>query len=229
MIPVGVLAAAATRGSGGGGEPDPHWESVVALLRFNGNTADETGLVWSEVAPPAYAAGRFGMAGQGNGSTAILEGPNNLLASDEPFTVEGFVWLNEVGGVVRLISQSRRSTNGDQDFVVLPDQIIWRDLPHSSGSTIISISVPTEEWIHVAFVYDGSARRIYLGGEQIGGDSKGGWRPNAWGVRVLGGHNGSFGQSGSSGRLDELRVTKGVARYTSSFSPPSAPFPAHGP
>jgi hypothetical protein len=27
------------------------------------------------------------------------------------------------------------------------------------------------------------------------------------------------------GRADEIRITKGVARYTTDFAPPTAPFP----
>ena len=221
MIP-GFFAAGAVRS---GGVEDPYWDSVVSLLRFNGDTTDESGLVWSQVATPSYASGRFGLAGEGNGSTAILEGPPNLLAAGEPFTVEGFVWLNEGSAGVFLIGQSRREGDGDQDMYVRSDRVEWRDLPRASYTTTALVSVPEVTWLHVAFVYDGSERRIYLDGEYIGGDSKGGWRPNTWGVRVLGGHNGSYGQSGSDGRLDELRITKGVARYTANFTPPAVPFP----
>jgi hypothetical protein len=44
---------------------------------------------------------------------------------------------------------------------------------------------------------------------------------------VLGaiGNTNNFGSFDFNGRMDEIRISKGIARYTADFTPPSAAFP----
>ena len=51
-----------------------------------------------------------------------------------------------------------------------------------------------------------------------------GWADAATGDFSIG-YERVLSQYGFTGYIDELRVTKGVARYTAGFTPPSAPFP----
>jgi concanavalin A-like lectin/glucanase superfamily protein len=79
-------------------------------------------------------------------------------------------------------------------------------------------------WHHLAFVRTGNTLKLFIDGVQEGGnvsmtlamnDS-----PNQWAV----GANGEVTSSPWNGWIDEFRITNGVARWTSNFTPPAAPY-----
>ena len=81
-------------------------------------------------------------------------------------------------------------------------------------------------WNHFALVRNGGNLTVYMNGTSTGtrgdlGTSSANYNTNM--VLYIGCNYGvAFPMTGY---LDELRVTKGVARYTSSFTSPTAPFP----
>lgn len=76
---------------------------------------------------------------------------------------------------------------------------------------------------HIEVSRDGTTLRMFINGTQLGanGSISGAINPS---VRALciGSQNG--GANWVDGRFDELRISKGIARHTSNFSAPSAPY-----
>ena len=88
-------------------------------------------------------------------------------------------------------------------------------------------SIALNEWCHLAWSHDGTTLRVFKDGVEVG--------DTTWGTQ------GAFGSAGNlwvgkfldyteidhdaRGYIDDLRITKGVARYTANFTPPTAPFP----
>jgi hypothetical protein len=81
-------------------------------------------------------------------------------------------------------------------------------------------------WYHIAFVRASGVLKLFIGGTQWGGNVSAaenqttsakdlhiGWDPGG------GGDSNTF-----NGYLDEIRVSKGIARYTTDFTPPTAEF-----
>jgi len=86
-------------------------------------------------------------------------------------------------------------------------------------------NISYNQWVHLAVVRSGSTITLYVDGTASG---------TVTSAATLAGTNGSLwvGTTGDTlatgainGYIDDLRITKGVARYTANFTPPTAPFP----
>jgi hypothetical protein len=98
-----------------------------------------------------------------------------------------------------------------------------------NGSGFPSINstanISYNQWVHLAVVRNGLTITLYVDGIASG---------TVTSAATLAGTNGSLwvGTAGDvltdgaiNGYMDDIRITKGVARYTANFTPPIAPFP----
>ena len=99
----------------------------------------------------------------------------------------------------------------------------------SHGATTKSwadTSIAIDTWYHIALVKDGTDYELFKDGTSLGTNAfsnpTAGTRPFVLGT-TFGGSNNALYQL--NGYLDEVRLTKGVARYTSNFTPPTQTFP----
>ncbi len=98
----------------------------------------------------------------------------------------------------------------------------------NSGSPAISanISVSLNEWHHLALTRSGTSLKLFLDGNQIGSATNstnltGSTNALRIGMRVE-------GISPITGWIDELRVSKGIARWTAAFTPPVGEYSVPG-
>jgi hypothetical protein len=107
----------------------------------------------------------------------------------------------------------------------------------NGNSTVIEKTItppiPTGAWSHIAAVRSSGVLKLFLDGTQVGSDSSftdNITRNNSYGLSV-GAYTLSNGSSSDyfNGYLDDLRITKGVARYPANFNKPVAPAPDLGP
>jgi hypothetical protein len=78
-------------------------------------------------------------------------------------------------------------------------------------------------WFHLASVRNGNTVTTYVNGTSIGSGSFTGTVFNATAQVLLGRQDNAA--SYMNGYIDDLRITKGVARYTANFTPPTQAFP----
>jgi hypothetical protein len=95
----------------------------------------------------------------------------------------------------------------------------------SSTSVVYTGTIAKTTWHHVALVRSGTTTSIYLNGTSVASGTLSNQTINQVHPIWVGGQNLPNYNHYFNGYIDDLRITKGVARYTSNFTPPAAPFP----
>jgi hypothetical protein len=135
-------------------------------------------------------------------------------------------WATGVGGV------SIRYNNTGQANKFLVAKYAGNGTPNGGSGTNelmrTTNTYPTKTWHHVAFVRNGNNFRIYVNGVLDGQTTSTesiDWNLSSAGPRI-GGGNWDGANSYIKGWISDLRLIKGVALYTSAFSPPTTPLNA---
>jgi hypothetical protein len=118
-------------------------------------------------------------------------------------------------------------TDGNnQHFVIIGSGTLqWANYHSSAYQWYINTGLNAfslNTWVHIALVRNGSSEKIYVNGVQVGtiGTSSAAVNNYAGPLKI---GTGPYGNN-FIGYLSEFRITKGVARYTSNFTPPNAPY-----
>lgn len=226
-----------TRSSGG--EGDQHFENVVLLLHMDGinggNTFADSSLSQKTVSSAGGAAistakSKWGGASlllDGSGDYLSVQGHDDFVFGTGDFTVE--MWVNTTTTSEKvLVDQFSNSSPHVWQFSIKNGTLNW----FSSGAYALvgSIPVNTGAWRHVAATRSAGTLRLFVDGTLDGAVAHG---TNYTTKSVLG-----IGAQVASrnavydlpGNIDDLRITKGVCRYTANFTPPTTPFQdARGP
>lgn len=225
----------------GNGNVDVNYANVVSLLSFDGDNAS-TVIVDKATVPRTYnavngaalstAQSRFG------GSSVFFDGINDYLISppitafDLPgdFTIEAWIRPNTTVGLQVFFSRQDTGNNIAVQFRLNGPKLeaVLRPNGGASVLTITSVtSLTAGAWHHVAFTKQGVIARIFLDGTLEASGSQTGIYTSTTASLVLGVliETGSPPVTPYAGYMDEFRFTVGIARYTTGFTAPTAPFP----
>ena len=151
---------------------------------------------------------------------------NAEFALGDTYTIEGWVRLDVVGGANARNCLCAIGVSNDEGSVSIyqeNNEIRAR----AENITLITTSLPTAlQWQHWALVVDNTFGTFYLDGVNIG--TQAGIptiTDTTCTIGSISSVSGQFGAYHTDGYIDELRITKGVARYTANFTPPTAAFP----
>jgi hypothetical protein len=201
---------------------DPDFASVSLLLHMDGSNGSTTFTDSSSNALTVTANGnaqistaqsKFGGAsGLFDGSGDFLSFPSISIGTSEDVTLE--CWF-------RAASTSNLALFGDasgdniQTFAILSGILyaFW------DGNEVEAGAVSADTWHHGAITRQSGTIRIFLDGTLV--DSSAG-NTRALLINRVGR---CVNRNDFNGYIDDVRITKGVARYTASFTAPTAPFP----
>ncbi len=225
-------------GYGGTTPTDPDIGEVRLLLHMNGVNGSTTFTDSSSIGATISVAGsaqiataesKFGGAsGTFNGTNAYIYTPSssNYGMGSSDWTVEGWKRSGTLGAANRCLFDNREGGEGcaiyaSADGASQPDRLIFaNNVAAIAGDGTTQFTADT--WQHWAVTRESNTIRGFIDGVLLWSITDS--RTYASTTRCYIGSN--FGPSQYyPGYIDDVRLTIGTARYTATFTPPSAQFP----
>lgn len=238
----GMIAAANSRPKSNGGGADPYWANVVLLLHLDGPTgfsdSSPTGAVPTAIGSSAistsikqFGAGSLfvGANGATSGGITVTGGSvtSSLALGAGDFTVELAVRpaqpLTSLFWSTLIDFQKPSSSNR---LMLQADSTRVRVLVDGTVKLTVNPTVPSTVWTHVAISRIGGTSRLFIAGVLAGSWADTINYSTSFDRPIIGAQGYSAGTNPLDGHIDEVRVTKGVGRYLTTFTPPSAPYPS---
>ena len=198
---------------------------------INSGTSNKAVTVTNAVASSAqsnFYGGSWYFDGTGDYISVGAYNTPGFLLGNQKFTIEAWVYRSATGASHHIVGKG--NDNGYWVFVNSSNKLSWYQVNNSSSGyqTIIdTVDFPQNQWVHVAAVSDGSIVTLYKNGVSIGTcsvtdhDGNGQGPTNSTVALGIGDYYGGANTNTWNGYIQDVRIYKGVAKYTSNFIPAS--------
>jgi hypothetical protein len=225
---------------------DPNFSSVSLLLHCNGTNAStsfpDSGPIGHTVTPtgcqvttttPKFGSGSAVFVPASSSRLVIATPGTSLQLNSVDFTIESWVWVNAAATATAILI-NKGSGTGNYAYELWSSAVsssdhrfAFRAINAAASGTAIALVSPNtivrDTWYHVAATRSGSSFNLWVNGTSVAsGTSSDALFSTTANVSIGGFDNGVLPLSG---KMDDIRITKGVARYTATFTAPSAEFP----
>jgi|688.fasta_scaffold22501_9 hypothetical protein len=171
----------------------------------------------------------------GNGDNLSSPTSPNLDMGTGNFTVEAWVYVSSRTLNFPLIVGNNNGsysagaialTNSNNDSASYFDKFVLSVFDIATPTLVASSTNSLNTWYHLAIVRNGTTLTMYRDGVSVASTTISSSAVFNWGKSGLrvGGGNWDAAQSYFNGYIDDLRITKGYARYTANFTPPTSAF-----
>jgi hypothetical protein len=203
-------------------------DKSTSFIDVKGHTVSAQGA--AEISTTSYrfggASGYFQQAVQGAAYLTVPPSADwDLTAGDS--TVE--MWIDpdpqQPSAAAALLSQSPTTVDGEWLIDLNGGGLNVQD---NGGANSFGTNggITDSAWQHIAVVRYGGTTMLFINGSLGASDPSNFYTTVANPLFIAAANTSSFGGSYClNGYIDELRITKGVARYTAAFTPPGSAFP----
>jgi hypothetical protein len=178
----------------------------------------------------AYSTSVIGGSGYFDGSGDYLSVPTGTaLNLSGDFTVEGWVYPDGTISYLPIFSNGDYPTTAQVVVQVASSNAPSLYMSNGSGWVIVlnsSINVNINSWNHIAVTASGTTYTIWVNGLSGGSSSASFTRATPASTTVVGRLYVSDDLYYAKGYITNVRVVKGTALYTTTFTPPTAPLTA---
>jgi hypothetical protein len=167
-----------------------------------------------------YGTGSLAFDGTGDYLLAPVDANQNFNFGTGDFTVEMWFYANSLSATdyAALCGCNNSVSTSEWGAYVRSNGVFFYG---SAGTLTGSGTVSTSVWNHYAVTRSGSTLRVFLNGvQQASATVSGSYINSSVGFRV--GDDPTGANPAFNGYIDDLRITKGVARYVANFTPPTS-------
>lgn len=207
---------------------DPYYDNVALLLNFNGSNGSTTfkdTSKYNRTLTPTSAEistvqSKFGGASGHLTATggSLIVPSNSEINFNGTFTLEFWIYVTAYPATV---SYFFGATNNAGNYLALTSAGV---LSITSGSTLNIGTISLNQWTHVAITQNATSRFVFKDGTLTASVSAGSTDQSTRDTDIFGLSYNFSNYHLTATYLDDLRFTRGIARYTSSFTPPTSEF-----
>jgi hypothetical protein len=210
---------------------DPYFSSVSLLLHMDGANGSTTftdsslnALTVTRTGTPAISTSQSKYGGSSvalSGTADRLDVASNALFAfgTGDFTVEFWVYFNSIS--TSFVQLYDTYVTGGFSFYWSGSASTLIISNRSANQIVQAWSPSANTWYHLAVSRSGTSLRLFINGTVLGSTAAS--TSYVQGALQIGGTADNTSYS-LNGYVDDLRITK-YARYTSAFTPPTAPYP----
>lgn len=216
--------------------PDPYWPDVVLLCHFDGTNGSTTyvnqstlgsSIANSSGTEPALSTtqAKFGPSSLHYSTSATTRCQSAASADYRwgtgDFTVEFWYFPTTTSGSYNVFEQRSSEPQVMPNISQNGNAMLY----YVNGSTRITGTALTggaNTWYHIALSRISGTTKLFCAGTSLGSYSDSNNYATSSPV-VIG--SGYAGQAPIIGYIDEIRLSKGIGRYSSNFTPPTSAFP----
>jgi hypothetical protein len=220
---------------------DPYWANTVFLCHFDGTNGSTTladtstsahvttcsGSVSLSTTSPKFGTASLGCTTSSNAYAHFSDKIIDVQFGSGQFTVEGWIYYTTAAGNSTVVAQWN-AAGGQSWFLgtVSGNIALYYSTTGSDNPNVGAAWTPTiNTWYHIAADRNASnVLRVYVNGTVMASATIASTFFASTTSDVTVGST-AAGNLYTSCRVDDVRITKGVARYAGAFTAPSTPFP----